>query len=1331
MKQTEFFKRLLAAVLLIVMALSALPVAQAEVQHGYVLLPGLGGDRVVNFRRDPNTDDNGNYPIARLPEYWVVEILAIEYKGTQKWFRVKTNTGTGVGEPENIQTGYVMADYIKVMTAEEEAAFSQISGSYYRPGVNMSNPKTPDSWADGEHAYVKIPGLGGDRSVNFRRDPNTDDNANYPIARLPEYWVVVILDSQRKGSQLWYHVQTNTGVGENDPVNYQTGYVMADYIKVMTAEEEAIYSLTLSNYFRPGVNYLAENVMRTSFDSDTPVTESIPYIIPTGTVLGYVYIINGDAEIYGEASGTPIGVSIPKGTLVPYFEVVPFATKDAYEWLRIAYNGNEGYIREGFYMSAAAATSVASQGTSYTTGTTNTGVTNTVTTNTVTVPQPTAYTAPTLVKGQTLGMVTQDNVFFRKDMSTAGDFWARLPYGWTMTVLDVQTKGKITWYKVKGGTPQNPNRTYTGYIHGDYFILTGSSVTAPPAPWYVPTGLPTAAPTATPAGNSNYGLILVDGVNMRQTPGGATVAALRANTVVIIYSRPANNTANDWYYVKHENVMGYLPATSLRVLNTYELPNYTLPDGVVVTPSPTPYKLPDGVKGYIKLIKDKVNIRKTPNGDILTVNEKSKLPVGKVMPYSDGPTEVIDGFTWVKVTNDNITGYIRNDCFYYCDAQGNTVAAPTAAPAGVTATPAVPGSQGYIKLLKGGVNLRATPGGNTVAQLAKDTVLPYFNVTTTSAGSLETWYEVYWAEKGMFGFVLSTMAQQCDAQGKAITPVLPTSGPVSNVGYVATKVSGVWLRATPYTDGDILGQVKQKNTVLPQIGPVVKNGYDWYPVQTEDGKRGYLRGDCVFALAEWQLAEFKLTGKVPTPTPGPATPRPGNSSYIMTTMDKVYIRQSPTTKATALGQVPLGSVMKYNATQTIGKGTANEVTWYQVNYGNMIGWVHGGFVRILSNAEYDAMNATPTPQPGTTPIPTTAPNLENLSDMAITTLDKVNIRASASMKGRDIGLVEKANTEVIYLGKYNVPDPLKDNNYYWFYIRYGKTTGWIRGDCLHVLTETEKAARKANNIVTPSPYGETYRTLSKYSAGDEVFSLQYRLYQLGYLAGDQVNGTYLATTEEAVRAFQKAKGLTADGIAGEQTQRVLFGTQTVVTTSPYNNGGTNQYVNGSSVSVTLYPVEKIDWFNGGIQDIWPNGSVAILTDVYTGISFKAQRLYGGNHADCEPVDTADTAAICAIYGVSKPQEIEDRESELQSYRRRPTWVTVGGRTFCASVYGIPHNYSGDRIANNGYNGQFCVHFTNSRTHTSNIVDPDASYNNYFGAQSAIQYAYEHSISGQK
>ncbi len=1194
----------------------------------------------------------------------------------------------------------------------------------------------PLAQAETQHGYVVIPSDVSERVVNFRRQANTNDDTNYPLARLPEYWVVEILGRKNMGTTDWFYVAANIGVAAGDPVKVEYGYVMAKYIQPMTDEQEAAYSQSRGNTFIP-------TAPAQVFDSDTAGSDNLPIVdfSESETVLtvdkepiGYIRITKSGVNLRDKPGGTSKDV-LMLGTYLPYYEVVSIGAYDAYEWVLTVHNGIAGYVREDCYQRVdqfgnsivqytGSQGTVVAQPTSYV-----------VPVQYVTA-APTVYTAPVLVAGQTLGMVTQDNVFFRKDMSTAGDFWARLPYGWTLTVLGTETKGKITWYKVKGGTPQNPTRTYTGYIHGDYFKLVDATVTPTPAPWYVPTGLPTAVPTAAPQGDSGYGLVLVDGVNMRQTPGGTTVSVLRVNTVVSILTKPRTTTANDWYFVKYDGVMGYLPATSMRVLYTSELPNYQLPGGVVVTATPVPGATvaPAGIKGYVKLIKDKVNIRKTPNGEILTTTDKSKLSVGKVMPYFDGPTAQTDGYTWVLVTNDNITGYIRSDCYIFTDEKGDPVTATaTPIPGAVTVAPGTPaGNQGYIKLLKGGVNLRRTPGGETIAQLAKDTVLPYFNVTTTGNGSLETWYEVYSAQKGTFGFILSTMAQQCDAQGNLITPALPTSSPVTNIGYVATSVSGVWLRATPYADGEIIGQVKQKGTVLPQISPVVQNGYDWYPVQTADGLRGYLRGDCVFALAEWQLAEFEKTGKVATPTPGPATPRPGNSSYIITTMDKVYIRQTPTTKATALGQVALNTVLKFNATQTIGLGTANQVTWYQVTYDNQIGWMHGGFVRVLTNAEYDRINATPTPAPGTTAVPTAAPNLENLSDLAVTILDKVNIRASASMSGRDIYMIDTANTEVTYLGKYTAPDPAKNNNYYWFNIRYGKVTGWVRGDCIHVLTETEKAQRKANPSAPVVPPTTEYRSLGLNAAGDDVYALQYKLYQLGYLAGSEVDGTYKATTQAAVRAFQQAKGLTVDGIAGVQTQQTLYGTQATVTAAPNNNGGTNgQYVNGSSTTVTLYPVEKSDWFTGDIQSVWPNGSVAILTDVYTGISFKAQRLYGGNHADCEPVDTADTAAICAIYGVSKPQEIEDREQELQSYRRRPTWVTVGGRTFCASVYGIPHNYSGDRIANNGYTGQFCVHFTNSKTHTSNQVDPDASYNNYFGAQSAIQYAYEHSISGWK
>ena len=146
---------------------------------------------------------------------------------------------------------------------------------------------------------------------------------------------------------------------------------------------------------------------------------------------------------------------------------------------------------------------------------------------------------------------------------------------------------------------------------------------------------------------------------------------------------------------------------------------------------------------------------------------------------------------------------------------------------------------------------------------------------------------------------------------------------------------------------------------------------------------------------------------------------------------------------------------------------------------------------------------------------------------------------------------------------------------------------------------------------------------------------------------------------------------------------------------------------------TIYPVEKIDWWTGGINTLWARGMNVKVTDVKTGITFWAHRWAGGNHVDAEPLTAADTRRICKIYGVSTAQEIADKNL----WQRRPLWVTIGTRTFCASMYGVPHNYpDGDTISNNDYKGQFCIHFTNSKTHTSNRVDPLHA--------EAIQYAYD-------
>ncbi len=63
-------------------------------------------------------------------------------------------------------------------------------------------------------------------------------------------------------------------------------------------------------------------------------------------------------------------------------------------------------------------------------------------------------------------------------------------------------------------------------------------------------------------------------------------------------------------------------------------------------------------------------------------------------------------------------------------------------------------------------------------------------------------------------------------------------------------------------------------------------------------------------------------------------------------------------------------------------------------------------------------------------------------------------------------------------------------------------------------------------------------TLRKGSKGSAVVALQEMLNKLGYNAGN-VDGIFGAKTEAAVKAFQKDRGLTVDGIAGEQTLVVL------------------------------------------------------------------------------------------------------------------------------------------------------------------------------------------------
>lgn len=82
---------------------------------------------------------------------------------------------------------------------------------------------------------------------------------------------------------------------------------------------------------------------------------------------------------------------------------------------------------------------------------------------------------------------------------------------------------------------------------------------------------------------------------------------------------------------------------------------------------------------------------------------------------------------------------------------------------------------------------------------------------------------------------------------------------------------------------------------------------------------------------------------------------------------------------------------------------------------------------------------------------------------------------------------------------------------------------------------------------------EAVETLSRYgSTGNEVRQIQVKLTELGYDTGG-VDGTYGAKTKNAVTAFQKSKGLSADGIAGPKTLQALG------ISSGASGGGGGQY----------------------------------------------------------------------------------------------------------------------------------------------------------------------------
>lgn len=105
--------------------------------------------------------------------------------------------------------------------------------------------------------------------------------------------------------------------------------------------------------------------------------------------------------------------------------------------------------------------------------------------------------------------------------------------------------------------------------------------------------------------------------------------------------------------------------------------------------------------------------------------------------------------------------------------------------------------------------------------------------------------------------------------------------------------------------------------------------------------------------------------------------------------------------------------------------------------------------------------------------------------------------------------------------------------------------------------------------------------------------------------------------------------------------------------------------------------------------LFAEGMVVKIYDLDSGLTFRAKRNSGHNHADADPLTAEDTAIMKDIFGGS------------WSWSRRAVVVDIDGRLVAASMNGMPH---GNKIVrNNDFPGHFCIHFLGSKTHGSSYT----------------------------
>ncbi|MEZ4358051.1 MAG: peptidoglycan-binding domain-containing protein [Eubacteriales bacterium] len=222
--------------------------------------------------------------------------------------------------------------------------------------------------------------------------------------------------------------------------------------------------------------------------------------------------------------------------------------------------------------------------------------------------------------------------------------------------------------------------------------------------------------------------------------------------------------------------------------------------------------------------------------------------------------------------------------------------------------------------------------------------------------------------------------------------------------------------------------------------------------------------------------------------------------------------------------------------------------------------------------------------------------------------------------------------------------------------------------------------------ITPLSASADSEILTIQSEGIEVFMLQKRLCDLGYL-NYRATGSYGLMTRKAVSDFQVKNNLSADGSAGEETLNVLFSNDAL--RAPITETVTLYSGPASTGTASKYG-EAVDWAT--FKDIFTVGTTATITDFNSNTTFTVKRTGGENNAWIEPVSASDNTNYVKSFGGGA------------SYEKRAVLVTLNGTTYAAALFGWPHGK--DNVSDNGMSGHTNLFFTGSTSDVLNLPDEE-------------------------